>query len=171
MQRDERQRINGVMERWSSGISNNPTLQDSNTPMTPGRRIQPRARLRAAFALYEVLLGVAIFAIGVVALGRSVENCLSASTISAEESAVRQILSDRMAVVQASPGVPDEEKVFNINSNYGKVKLTQKSAQANLTEEDNTILSGIYLIMLTAQWQHAGVPQSKRIQFYVFRSE
>jgi Tfp pilus assembly protein PilV len=127
--------------------------------------------LRAAFALYEVLLGVAIFAIGVVALGRSVENCLSASTISAEESAVRQILSDRMAVVQASPGVPDEEKVFNINSNYGKVKLTQKSAQANLTEEDNTILSGIYLIMLTAQWQHAGVPQSKRIQFYVFRSE
>jgi Tfp pilus assembly protein PilV len=139
--------------------------------MTPGRRIQHRARLRAAFALYEVLLGVAIFAIGVVALGRSVENCLSASTISAEESAVRQILSDRMAVVQASPGVPDEEKVFNINSNYGVVKLTQKSAQANLTEDDKTILSGIYLVMLTAQWQHAGVPQSKRIQFYVFRSE
>lgn len=139
--------------------------------MTPGRRIQLRAKSRAAFALYEVLLGVAIFAIGVVALGRSVENCLSASTISAEESAVRQILSDRMAVVQASPGVPDEEKVFNINSNYGKVKLTQKSTQANLTEEDNTILSGIYLIMLTAQWQHAGVPQSKGIQFYVFRSE
>jgi Tfp pilus assembly protein PilV len=139
--------------------------------MTPGRRIQHRARLRASFALYEVLLGVAIFAIGVVALGRSVENCLSASTISAEESAVRQILSDRMAVVQASPGVPDEEKVFNINSNYGVVKLTQKSAQANLTEDDKTILSGIYLVMLTAQWQHAGVPQSKRIQFYVFRSE
>lgn len=139
--------------------------------MTPGRPMQPRARSSAAFALYEVLLGVAIFAIGVVALGRSVENCLSASTISAEEGAVRQILSDRMAVVQASPGVPDEEKVFNINSNYGMVKLTQKSAQANLTEEDNTILSGIYLVMLTAQWQHAGVPQSKRIQFYVFRSE
>jgi Tfp pilus assembly protein PilV len=171
MQRDEQQRIDEVMERWSSGISNNPTLQHSNTPMTLGRRIQPRPRLRAAFALYEVLLGVAIFAIGVVALGRSVENCLSASTISAEESAVRQILSDRMAVVQASPGVPDEEKVFNINSNYGMVKLTQKNAQANLTEEDNTILSGIYVVTLTAQWQHAGVPQSKRIQFYVFRSE
>ena len=171
MQRGERQRKNGVGEKWSSGISNNPRLQHSNTPMAPPRRIQHRARLKSAFALYEVLLGVAIFAIGVIALGRAVENCLNASTISAEEGAVRQILSDRMAVVQAAPGVPDPEKEFKINSNYGMVRLIQKSALAGLTEEDKTLLSGINLVMLTAQWQHAGVPQSKRIQFYVYRSE
>jgi Tfp pilus assembly protein PilV len=133
-----------------------------------------KARLRttskAAFALYEVLLGVAIFAVGVIALGRAVENCLNASTISAEESAVRQILSDRMAVVQAAPGVPDAEKEFKINSNYGMIKLVQKSAPAELTEPDNTLVSGINLVRLTAQWQHAGVPQSKQIQFYVYRS-
>ncbi len=32
-----------------------------------------------AFALYEVLLGLAIFVIGVLMLGRSVRNCLNAS--------------------------------------------------------------------------------------------
>jgi hypothetical protein len=170
MQHGELQLSNGVMERWSSGISNNPTLQDSNIPMAPSRRIQLRARLRSAFALYEVLLGVAIFAVGVIALGRAVQNCLNASTISEEESAVRQILSDRMAVVQAAPGVPDPEKQFTIKSNYGPIKLTQKSAAADLTEEDKTVLSGISLVTLTAQWQHAGVSQSKRIQFYVFRA-
>ena len=84
---------------------------------------------------------------------------------------MRQILSDRMAVVQAAPGVPDPEKEFKINSNYGVVSLIQKSGPAGLTEEDKTLLSGIYLVMLTAQWQHAGVPQSKRIQLYVYRSE
>ena len=146
------------------------TLQHSNTPMAPARRMQLRARLRCAFALYEVLLGVAIFAVGVIALGRAVENCLNASTISAEESAVRQILSDRMAVIQAAPVVPDPEKEFKITSNYGIVRLIQKSAPAELTEEDKTLLSGINLVTLTAQWQHAGVPQSKRIQFYVYRS-
>jgi Tfp pilus assembly protein PilV len=130
-----------------------------------------RTRSNAAFALYEVLLGVMIFAVGVIALGRAVENCLSASTISAEESAVRQILSDRMAVIQAAPGVPDPEKEFKINSNYGMVRLIQKSGPAGLAEEDHTLLSGIILVTLTAQWQHAGVPQSKRIQFYVYRSE
>src|SRR4029453_17953826 len=122
------------------------------------------------FALYEVLLGVAIFAIGVVALGRAVENCLNASTISEEESAVRQILSDRMAEIQAEPVVPDAQKEFKIKSRYGMVKLIQKSAPAGLTEPDNTLLSGIILVTLTAQWQHAQVPQSKQIQFYVYRS-
>src|SRR5258707_2482206 len=116
--------------------------------MALARRMQLRARLRCEFALYEVLLGVAIFAIGVIAIGRAVENCLNASTISAEESAVRQILSDRMAVVQAAPGVPDPEKEFKINSSYGTVRLIQKSAPADLTEEDKTLLSGINLVTL-----------------------
>ena len=122
-----------------------------------------------AFALYEVLLGVAIFAIGVIALGRAVENCLNASSISAEESVVRQILSDRMAEIQAAPGLPDSEKEFRINRGYGMVKLIQKSAPAGLTEPDNTLVSGINLVTLTAQWQHSALPQSKKIQFYVYR--
>jgi hypothetical protein len=127
-------------------------------------------RGQLAFALYEVLIGVAIFAIGVVALGRAVENCLNASTISAEEQTVRQILSDRMAEIQAAAVVPDAQKEFKINSNHGMIKLIQKSAPAPLTEPDNTLLSGINLVILTAHWQHAGVPQSKQIQFYVYRS-
>jgi len=171
MRRGERQRSSGVTEKWNDRISNTPTLQHSNTPMVPPRRMQRHARLRFGFALYEVLLGVAIFAVGVIALGRAVENCLNASTISAEEGTVRQILSDRMAVIQAAPGVPDAEKEFKVNSNYGMVRLIQKSATAALTEEDNTLLSGIILVTLTAQWQHAGVPQSKQIQFYIYRSE
>ena len=122
------------------------------------------------FALYEVLLGVAIFALGVVALGRAVENCINASTISAEENAVRQILSDRMAQVQAASAVPDAEKEFKINTNYGRIILTQKTAPAALTEPDNTLITGINLVTLTARWEHAGIPQAKQIQFYVYRS-
>ena len=171
MRRGEEQPSDGVMEKWSNAIFNTPALQHSNIPVMRVTQARFRTRSKAAFALYEVLLGVAIFAIGVIALGRAVENCLNASTISEEESAVRQILSDRMAVVQAGPGVPDPEKEFKIKSNYGTIRLIQKSAPAALEEEDKTLLSGINLVMLTAQWQHAGVSQSKRIQFYVYRSE
>src|SRR6266576_832442 len=132
---------NGVMEKWGTEIFNTPALQDSNIPIMAARPIRARARSKYAFALYEVLLGVAIFAIGVIALGRAVENCLNASTISAEESVVRQILSDRMAEIQAAPGLPDSEKEFKIKSGYGMVKLIQKSAPAGLTEPDNTLVS------------------------------
>jgi len=125
---------------------------------------------RRAFALYEVLIGVMIFAIGVVALGRAVQNCLNASSISSEEKAVQQILSDRMGVVQATPTVPDAEKHFKVNSSYGLVRLEQKTVPAGLTEPGNVLLNGINLVTLTAHWQHAGVDQSKQLQFYVYRS-
>jgi hypothetical protein len=122
-----------------------------------------------AFALYEVLLGITIFALGVIALGHAVENCLNASTINAEEDVVRQILSNRMAEIQTARGVPDDSKEFQVGSNYGPIKVVQKTAAAGLTEPDNTLLNGIYLVTLTAQWQQGGVPQSKHVKFYVYR--
>jgi len=134
------------------------------------RRLRRHSKSTYAFALYEVLLGVAIFALGVVALGRAVENCINASTISSEESIVRQILSDRMAQVQAASAVPDAEKEFKVKTSYGNVVVTQKTAAATLTEPDNTVINGINLVTLTARWNHAGLPQSKQIQFYVYRS-
>src|SRR5260370_13709928 len=122
------------------------------------------------FALYEVLLGVTIFAVGVVAVGREVENCLNASILNAEEERVRQILSNGMAEIQAAPGFPDTAKEFKINTGYGIVKLIQKSAPADLTEPGNIQLSGIYLATLSAQWTQGGVAQSKQISFYVYRA-
>jgi len=124
---------------------------------------------RCAFALYEVLLGLAIFAVGVLALGRAVENCLNASTLNAEEEAVRQILSNRMAEIQATPGAPDRAKEFKIDSGYGVVKLIQKSVSAELIEPNNIQLNGINLVTLTAQWERGGTSQSKQIKFYIYR--
>jgi len=158
------------MEKWGNEIFNTPGPQHSNIPVMAARRLRRRSRSKYAFALYEVLIGVAIFAVGVIALGRAVENCINASTISAEENVVRQILSDRMAQVQAASAVPEAEKEFKIKTSYGRVTLTQKTAPAALTEPDNTLITGINLVTLTAHWDHAGIPQSKQIQFYVYRS-
>jgi Tfp pilus assembly protein PilV len=126
-------------------------------------------RTRRAFALYEVLLGVTIFAVGVLALGWSVQNCLNASGLSADDNRVRQILSDRMAEIQATPGIPDSRKETKIATGYGDVVLIQKSVPAGLKGENNTELSGVNLITLTVEWKRAGVLQSRRLQFYLFR--
>jgi Tfp pilus assembly protein PilV len=158
------------MEKWNDEIFNAPAAKHSNTPVMAAKRVRRRLKAQYAFALYEVLLGVAIFAVGVIALGRAVENCINASTISAEEGVVRQLLADRMAEVQAASAVPEPEKEFKIRTNYGGVVLTQKTVPAALTEPDNTLISGINLVTLTARWDHAGVPQSKQIEFYVYRS-
>jgi hypothetical protein len=115
------------------------------------------------------LLGLAIFALGVLALGRAVENCLNASTLNAEENRVRQILANRMAEVQTTPGSPEESEQSDVDTGYGIVKLIQKSVPAGLAEEDGAQLTGVNLVTLTAKWVRRGAEQTQQIQFYVYR--
>ena len=131
-------------------------------------RAKPRARW--AFALYEVLIGVTVFALGVVALGRAAQNCLNASTLSAEEDRVRQILSNRMAEIQTTPGVPEASKKTTVDSGYGDVEIIQKVVPAGLKEEDDAELNGVNTVTLTAHWKRQGIEQSRSIEFYVYRN-
>jgi len=130
---------------------------------------RPYLRAARAFALYEVLMGVAIFAFGVLALGRAVENCLNASTLNAEENRIRLILSNRMAEVQTTPGLPDAAKEFTIDTGYGKVKLIQQRVDSGLQDDNGAQLSGLHRVILTAKWTRAGAAQSEQIEFYVYR--
>lgn len=127
-------------------------------------------RLARAFALYEVLLGMTIFTVGVLVLGRSVENCLNASTLSWEEERVRQILSNRMAEIQVTPGFPDENKETKIDTGYGDVKLIQKAVSANLQDEKGLEMGGIIRVTLTVEWIRGRTAQAKKIEFYVYRT-
>ena len=122
-----------------------------------------------AFALYEVLIGVTIFVVGVFALGRSVENCMNATALSAQEDRVRQILANTMAEIQATPGPPDQQREINVKTAYGPVKVVQKSAPAGLQNDENVEISGINRVSLTAEWSRGGVAQSRQLEFYVYR--
>ena len=124
---------------------------------------------RTAFALYEVLIGLAIFSLGVIALGRSVQNCMNASGLNAEEDRIRQILADRMAEVQATPGHPDAKKELKVATGYGNIVLTQRSVPTPLRGLNNTEIAGVDLVTLTAEWKRGGAAQSRKIQFYVYR--
>ena len=125
---------------------------------------------RAGFALYEVLIGVAIFTAGILSLGYSVQNCPTASSLGAEDSRVRQILADRMAEIQATPGFPDARKEVKVATGYGEVIVVQRSSPATLKADQYTELNGINLVTLSAEWKRNGVAQVRKIQFYVYRA-
>jgi Tfp pilus assembly protein PilV len=125
---------------------------------------------RRGFALYEVLLGVTIFVVGALALGRSMENCLNASTLSEDDARVRLILANRMAEIQATPGFPDESKQTKIDTGFGQVTVTQKVVPAGLKDEKDVELTGISTVTLMAQWTRGGGQQSRRLEFYVYRA-
>ncbi len=122
------------------------------------------------FALYEVMIGVTIFVVGILALGRSVENCLNASEITTDENRIRTILANRMAEVQTAPGNPDATKEIKIKSNFGIVRLIQKSRPAGLKQENGIALGGVNRVLLTAEWTRGGVKQARQLSFYVYRA-
>jgi Tfp pilus assembly protein PilV len=127
-------------------------------------------RKRSAFALYEVLLGLAIFVAGVLALGKSAQNCINASGLSSQEDRVRQILANRMAEIQATPGFPDRNKSITVDTGYGEVKLVQTSEPAGLKGDKNLELQGINVVRLRAEWTRNGISQVRKIDFYVYRN-
>jgi Tfp pilus assembly protein PilV len=129
-----------------------------------------RDRKICGFALYEVLLGLTIFVVGVLALGRSVQNCLNASELSEEENRVGLLMSNRMAEVQATPQTPDASKEDKIDTGYGIVRLIQKAQPKELENNDNTVVDGITQVTLTAQWTRGGVNQRRQLVFYVYRA-
>src|SRR4051812_33464631 len=122
------------------------------------------------FALYEVLIGLTIFVVGVLALGRAVENCMNASGLSEQEDRVRQLMANRMAEIQATPGPPDPKKEYKVDTGFGPVKLTQKTVAAGLKNEKDIELAGLDLVTLTAEWTRNSVAHTRNIQFYVFRN-
>jgi hypothetical protein len=126
-------------------------------------------RIARAFALYEVLLGMAIFCVGVLVLGRSVENCLRATNLSAEDDRARQILANRMAEIQVAPGLPDERKETKIDTGYGEVTLIQRAGIAGLRDDEGLEMSGITIVNLTVEWSRGRQLQSRKIEFYVYR--
>ena len=126
-------------------------------------------RLARAFALYEVLLGMAIFSVGVIVLARSIQNCLHATALSADEDRMRQILSNRMAEIQATPVIPDKTKETKIDTGSGEMKLIQTCGPAGLKDEKDLEIGGIFVVSLRVEWTRGGQTQSKKIEFYVYR--
>ncbi len=122
------------------------------------------------FALYEVLIGVTIFVIGILALGRAAENCLTATAVAEEDDRVRLILANRMAEIQTAPGVPDTVKETKIDTGFGIVVLTQKATPTELKDSKDVEVTGITTVTLTAAWTRSGVQQRRTLDFYVYRT-
>ena len=110
-----------------------------------------------------------VFIIGVLVLGRSVQNCIAASSLAAEDDRIRQILANRMAEIQATPGFPDERKETTLTTGYGEVKLIQNSVPAGLKDDKGLEMGGINRVTLSVEWVRNRIQQRRKVAFYVYR--
>lgn len=120
---------------------------------------------RRSFVLLEAMLAVAIFAIGVITLGRCVSNCLAAEQLKAEDERVRRALQNRMAEIESGAVQLTNPITEELKGPFAGLTLEQTASAVEKTNEKQEELSGILDVHLRVSW--SGGAESRELSFYV----
>jgi type II secretion system protein I len=120
------------------------------------------------FVLLEALLAVAIFAIGVLTLGRCVSNCVSAEHLKTEDALARRVLQNRMAEIGAGATLAVATTTEDLAEPYRGMKLTQSSEPLDWKNENGQPLTGISVMKLAVSWRSGGELQVREQIFYAY---
>ena len=124
-----------------------------------------------AFVLIEVMLGVMIFAIGVLALGRCVGNCVTAESVRQETERARLALENRMAEIEAGEIPTDKPLSDDLGDAFPGMTMKQSRIPVVAKTEKNVLITGLYEMDLEVAWQSDRQPQARKLSFYVLRSQ
>jgi len=121
---------------------------------------------RRGFVLLEVLLAVAIFAIGVITLGRCVSNCVAAERLKAESDRVRQVLENRVAEIQSGAVPLTKEITEPLKPPFAGWVLRQKAIPVDRKNELGQPFQGLFTVTLELTWPGYGETNSRAVTFY-----
>lgn len=121
---------------------------------------------RRGFVLFEAMLAVMIFALGIIALGRCVENCLIADRLKEDDARARQALANAMALIEAGATPPTEKSVEELKGMFEGMTLAMQRTPVKEKNEKNQDIFGIYAVTLTVSWKSDGEKVSRELFFY-----
>ena len=133
-----------------------------------------RCGKRRGVMLLEAMLAVAIFAIGVITLGRCVSNCIAAERLQQEDALARRALENRWAeiesgaVVLGAQGGGSTSSTDELKGPFAGMKLKTVIVPVEKKNEKEEKIAGISAVTLTVAWESGGEEQSKELIFYVY---
>jgi len=136
-------------------------------------RPSPR-RWRAGFLLLETMIGVMVFAIGVLTLARCVDACLNAESAKVWDERARVALENRMAEIEAGAidfdaGNSTSSSGEKLTGMFEGIKLQTVRTPLHLQDDNKKELIGLFQIQLEALWDQGSTSQSKTLTFYVYQ--
>ncbi len=136
----------------------------------PAARSRRSRRGTGGFLLLEILLAVAIFVVGVIALGRCVSNCIIAQEVRNQEERARLALQNAMLEIQASPVLPDENHRTKLEGMFAGMTLIERRHTLSVENEDQVLMPDLHEITLTVEWtDHDKLAHSRAIAFTMLR--
>lgn len=123
------------------------------------------------FVLLEAMIAVAIFALGVITLGRCVSNCLVAEQFKVEDARARRVLQNRMAEIESGIVTLKKPLSEDLKEPFVGMKLEQTAREVKKKNEKKEDLTGLQEVTLRVSWKSGRDPQSRELIFYVLPRE
>lgn len=130
------------------------------------RRISQR--LRRAFLLVEVMLAVAIFAVAVLALAKSVEAMLNAQILKDEDEKVRRFLDSKVAEIEAGAVPLSDSTSEEIKGWLPDMRLKTTRTPLKRKNEKGVDLTGLYMVTLDLSWTSNNEKMERSLSFYIY---
>lgn len=127
-------------------------------------------RRRDGFLLLEIMIAVAIFTLGVLALGRCLSTCIQAQGIRAQEERARLALENDMLGIQADAVLPDQNKTKKLDGMFSGITLVERRRTIDVKNEKGVTLNDLHEITITANWTSGdGRAQTRSVAFDLLR--
>ena len=129
------------------------------------------SRSAGGFLLLEAMLAVAIFAIGVLALGRAVENCLRAEKFRREEGLAQRALANYVVQIETE-ALPLTDKMSEpLKGAWTGMTMNITREPVTLRNEKDQELFGIYKVTMDLSWKSGADDIHRGMSFYVYPSQ
>ena len=127
-----------------------------------------RRIFQRGFVLLEAMIAVFVFTIGVLALGKCVENCIVAEKMKVEDEHARRFLMNRMAEIELGAIVVQDKATEELKGAFAGMSLRTTRVPLKKKNENKQELFGLFAVTLDLAWKTGGREQSRELTFYVY---
>ena len=120
------------------------------------------------FILLECMLAVAIFALGILALGRCVENCLKAEKIRREEGLAQRALANYWVQVEQGAIPITENRREDLKGAWEGMTMNISREPLVVKNEKDQELFGLYTVKLQLSWPNGAETINRELQFVIY---
>ncbi len=121
---------------------------------------------KRGFVLFEAVLAVLIFSVGVLALGRCVENCLNADQAKNDDARAMRALENAMAAIEADATPVSDSATEDLKGMFDGMKLKTTRVPLKEKNEKDQEIFGVTLVTLEVSWVSRGEKQSRELDFF-----
>jgi hypothetical protein len=128
----------------------------------------PDSRATGGFLLLECMLAVAIFAVGVLALGRCVENCLRAEKFRREEALAQRALANYVVQIETDALPLTDKMTEQLKGAWTGMTMNIAREPLAIHNEKEQELFGLYKVTLELSWKVGRETIQRGLSFYTY---